>query len=80
MPEKKPSEIFKFCDGIVAKSSCLVAFISLDSEADMRTLYHVDVVTTIANCCSDGTIKGLVGLDEGDDVSLLSWRRSIDNY
>jgi hypothetical protein len=71
MPEKKPSEIFEFGDGIVAESSCLVAFISLDSEADMCTLYHVDVVTTIANRRSDGTIKGLVGLDEGDDVSLL---------
>ena len=69
MPEEEPAQILELSDGEVRKGARLSPLFSRDSDANVRSLNHIDVVGTIAN--RQSRLPLTVLLDEADETCLL---------
>ena len=49
MDKEESSEELELPDGIIGVASCLVAFLSKDTNANVGLLYHVYVIRSITN-------------------------------
>lgn len=62
---------------VISKICCQVSFVTLNSDASVGSLDHVDIIGTITNSHSVGS--NVILNHELDDRGLVSWRASIDN-
>ena len=49
MPEHKPPQVLELDDCVVSEDRCLVAFFAHDSNANVGSLYHIDIVESITD-------------------------------
>lgn len=68
MDEQQLLEVPELRDGNVGRACGLETFDTRDTDANVCSLDHADVVGAVANCEQDGL---LVLLDEFDDECLL---------
>ena len=70
--EKQGFQKFELSNGVIGRSSSLLTFFTENTDANMRSQDHGNIIGTIANCQS-GLLR-MLEPDHSDDVSLLLWR------
>ena len=69
MPEKKTTQDFELRDSIIREARSLIAFLTENTNANVRLLYHVDIISSISDGQGDGILH--VILHDLCDLSLL---------
>lgn len=76
MPEKQASKKLEFSDGKVSKWTCLITFLPHYTDAKVRRLYHIDVVSSISDRKSCLVLR--ITLHKPNQGRFLLWWGTID--
>ena len=77
MPKQQPSQKLELCDGKVGERASLASLFAHDANADVSSLYHVDIVRPISDCQCRFILANT--FDESNESCLLLGRRSVDD-
>lgn len=77
VPEHKSSQVFELGHCIVWETSSLVSFFTEDTNTNISSLNHVDIISTITNRQWDAVFCLI--LDKSDNFGLLGGRESVSN-
>ena len=83
MPEKQLSQIFESWQSIICKRSRLPTFFSKNSNTNMSTLNHIDIIRPISDRHCNQTWPNFTSkpfADKFNSFCFLCWRTPKDNH